>query len=392
MDRPGIWAGGFLAWTDAAGYLATGLGDGAGRVLRVPADRLAELAHAWFPFGVHLIAGFFRTVRNIEALARQRESVMALGTLAAGLAHEMNNPASAASRSVDALREAIDAQRSSLVRLAERSITADQFIALDTLRGDLDAAGAAGDILAVTEREDAVTEWLDEHGVESSWRIAPALAPAGADVAWCERAAAILDEDALEPALDWVASTLSIASLLSEVKEATGRVSALVGTVKSYSQMDRASLQSIDVTEGIDSTIVMLGHKLGDGITVVRDFADGLPHIDAYPGELNQVWTNLIDNAIDAMDGQGMLRISAAAAPDGHGVVVEVADSGAGIPADVAAHIFDPFFTTKEVGKGTGLGLDISRRIVDERHHGELSVRSKPGETVFRVQLPARPG
>jgi signal transduction histidine kinase len=389
MDRPGIWAGGFRAWTEAAGYLATGHGADSGRILRVPATALAELAHAWFPFAVHLIEGFFRTVRNIEALARQRESVMALGTLAAGLAHEMNNPASAAARSVDGLHEAIDAQQSALVRLAERSVTADQFIALDGLRSELDPAAAPTELIALTEREESLTDWLDDHGVEASWRLAPALASGGVDVAWCERAAEILPEDARGPGLDWVTATLSIASLLSEVKESTARISALVNAARSYSQLDRASLQSIDVTDGIESTLVMLGHKLGDGIAVVRDYAAGLPRIEAHPGELNQVWTNLIDNAVDAMDGQGTLRISAGA--DGEGVVVEVGDSGAGMPQDVQAHVFDPFFTTKEVGKGTGLGLDISRRIIEERHGGEISVRSKPGETVFRVRLPARP-
>jgi signal transduction histidine kinase len=390
MDRPGIWAGGFRAWTDAAGYLATGTGAGSGRVLRVPSTALAELAHAWFPFGVHLIEGFFRTVRNIEALARQRESVMALGTLAAGLAHEMNNPASAATRSVDALQETIAAQQSSLVRLAERSISAEQFIALDGLRDEIDPATAPTDLLALTEREESIAGWLDDHGVEASWRLAPALAAGGVDVAWCDRLAEVIPDDAREPALDWVTATVSTVSLLSEVKESTARISALVNSVRSYSQMDRASIQSIDVTDGIESTLVMLGHKLGDGVSVVRDYDAGASRIEAYPGELNQVWTNLIDNAIDAMDGQGALRISTTAADDG-GVVVEVADSGAGMPSDVQAHAFDPFFTTKDVGKGTGLGLDISRRIIEERHGGEISVRSKPGETVFRIRLPSRP-
>jgi signal transduction histidine kinase len=389
MDRPGLWAGGFRAWADAAGYLATGIGAGSGRVLRVQATALAKLAHAWFPFGVHLIEGFFRTVRNIEALARQRESVMALGTLAAGLAHELNNPASAAARSVDGLREASEAQEASLVRLAQQSITAEQFIALDGLRSEIDPAGAATDVIAVTEREESLLEWLDERGVGASWRIAPPLAAAGVDVEWCGRALGVLGDDALEPGLEYVTSTLSVTSLLSEVKEATARISALVGAVKSYSQLDRASLQSIDVTEGIESTLVMLGHKLGDGITVIREYALDLPHIEAHAGELNQVWTNLIDNAIDAMEAQGTLRVSAS--EHGGGVVVEVADSGPGMPPDVQARVFDPFYTTKEVGKGTGLGLDISRRIVEERHRGAISVRSGPGKTVFRVELPLRP-
>jgi len=181
-----------------------------------------------------------------------------------------------------------------------------------------------------------------------------------------------------------------MASLLAEMKESTARVSALVGAVKSYSQLDRASIQVIDVTDGLESTLVMLGHKIGDGITVVREYGSGVPRIEANPGELNQVWTNLIDNAIDAMDGRGILRLSTSTVGDS--IVVEVADTGPGMPPDVQARAFDPFYTTKDVGKGTGLGLDISRRIVVERHHGEITIQSRPGSTVLRVELPLHDG
>jgi len=187
-----------------------------------------------------------------------------------------------------------------------------------------------------------------------------------------------------------VASTLSTAALLSEVKEATERVSGLVGAMKSYAQLDRASLQFTDVTEGIDSTLVMLGQKLQDGITVIRDYGTGVPDIEANPGELNQVWTNIIDNAIDAMDANGTLRISARANP-GH-VVVEISDTGPGMTPEVQARAFEAFYTTKDVGHGAGLGLDISRRIIVDRHHGQISIDSRPGETVLRVELPRRRG
>ena len=240
----------------------------------------------------------------------------------------------------------------------------------------------------VADREEVLVDWLDAHDVADSWRIAPSLALAGVDVDWCERVGDVLDSVTIGPGLEWVAGTLSTTALLSEIKESTGRVSNLVAAVKSYSQLDRASLQEIDVTEGIDSTFVMLSEKLRDGITVVRDYADDLPRIEAIPGELNQVWTNLIDNAVDAMDGKGTLRISTRA--DGDHVVVEVADTGPGMPADVQARAFEPFFTTKDVGKGTGLGLDISRRIVVERHHGEIAITSQPGSTVLTVALPCR--
>ena len=189
---------------------------------------------------------------------------------------------------------------------------------------------------------------------------------------------------ALDAALQWVSNSLSAAALLGEIKESTQRVSNLVAAVRSYSQLDRASVQRTDVTEGLQSTLTVLTHKLS-GISVVRELGD-VPEIEAIPGELNQVWTNLIDNAIDAMDGAGTLRISTSATD--RDVVVEIADSGPGIPDDVLPHVFEPFFTTKDVGRGTGLGLDISRRIIDDRHGGDISVTRVGDETVFRVSLP----
>ena len=388
MDRPGVWAGGFQAWSDQAGYLATARGASSGVMLRVPAKALGELARAWFPFGVHLIEGFFRTVRTMEALSRQQESLAALGTLAAGLTHEINNPASAAVRATAALQDTCDVLLSSLVRLARQSLSAEQFIAIDTLRRELGTGTASVSPLEVADREEALADWLTGHGVTAAWEIAPALAAAGADVAWCERAGQILTGGTLEPGLEWVASALSMAVLLSEAKEATERVSGLVAAMKSYAQLDRASLQFTDVTDGIDSTLVMLRSKLGDGVTVIRDYGTGVPHIEANPAELNQVWTNIIDNAIDAMDGNGTLRISTRADP-GH-VVIEIADTGPGMPAEVQARAFEAFYTTKDVGKGTGLGLDIARRIIVERHHGQITIDSRPGRTILRVHLPLR--
>ena len=389
MDVPGRWAGGFRAWDEHGVYLATGRGATRGRVLRLPAEVLREKINAWFPFGRHLIEGLYRTARSIESTARQRASLITLGTLAAGLAHEMNNPAAAATRAVDALDSECKTLLSSLTRLANDEISASQFAALDALRREIDRGAAAADPLAIADQEDALSSWLADHDIGREWLIAPPLAAAGVDPAWCDRAADVLPGPALQPGLEWVASTLSVDSLLSEIKESTGRISALVGAIRSYSQMDRAATQHIDVTDGLESTLVMLGSKLGTGVIIVRDYGTGVPRIEAYPGELNQVWTNLIDNAIDAMDGAGTLRLATRA--EGDGVVIEVGDTGPGMPPEVAARAFEPFFTTKEVGKGAGLGLDIAQRIVVERHGGTITIDSRPGETVLCVRIPSRP-
>ena len=274
-------------------------------------------------------------------------------------------------------------------QLAAHRVSAQQLGALDMLRQEVTVPAVAPDALALADQEETLASWLTRHGVGREWLIAPSLAAAGADLGWCERAASILDGPALEPGLEWVASALSVAPLLAEMKESTRRISALIAAVKSYSQMDRASMQRTDVTEGLESTLVMLSHKLGDGVTVVRDYSTGIPPIQAHIGELNQVWTNLIGNAVEAMDGKGVLRLSTRA--DQNDVVIDVGDTGPGMPPDVASRAFEAFFTTKEAGKGTGLGLDIARRIITERHGGTIAIDSRPGRTVLRVRIPVRP-
>jgi signal transduction histidine kinase len=389
MDVPGRWAGGFRAWDEHGVYLATGRGVTAGRVLRVPAEVLRELSNSWFPFGGHLIQGLYHTARSVESTARQRESLVTLGRLAAGLAHEINNPASAATRAADALQTACAALLSSVGRLARNELSAEQFAALDALRREIEPQAADPDPLVRADREQALSSWLARHGIEREWTIALPLAAAGVDLNWCARAATVLQGSALMPGLEWVASTFSVATLLGEVKESTRRISELVASVRSYSQMDRASMQHIDVADGLDSTLAMLGHKLRDGIAVVREYSADVPRIDAYAGELNQVWTNLIDNAVDAMEGTGTLRV--ATRLEGNNVVVEIGDTGPGMPPHVADRAFEAFYTTKDVGKGTGLGLDIARRIVVERHGGTITIDSRAGATVLQVRLPIRP-
>ncbi len=383
---PGRWAGGFRAWDDDGVYLATGRGVEFGRLLKVPAHDLRDLMEEWLPLAVHLVRGVFGTARTIEATVRQRESLVTLGTLSAGLAHELNNPASAAVRTVGTRGTTLDGLLASLGQLAEGAITAEQFLALERLRRTIEPPAATRSPMQISDAEEELGEWLEDHDVEDAWALAATLAGAGVPIDWCEKAADLLPGRALQAGLSWVAGTLSVAAQLGELREATGRVSELVSAVRSYTQMDRASLQPVDVVEGLTSTLVMLGHKLKDGVEVQRDFAPDLPRIDAYAGELNQVWTNLIDNAVDAMDGVGTLRISTRAEDDA--IVIEIADSGPGLSPEAESRAFDAFFTTKDVGKGTGLGLDIARRVVVERHQGTIELVREGGETVARIRLP----
>lgn len=389
LDEPGRWGGGFRAWDSGGVYYTTGRTASEGRVLRVPASALRALSLAWFPFGVHIIDGIFHTVRNIEESARQRGALVTLGTLAAGLAHELNNPAAASARAVEALHTASQGVFAALGDLALSGISAQQYHELDQLRVEATMLDAPTDALGIADLEDALTEWLAGRGVVDAWEVSSALASAGADTAWCGRVLEVVGDGALAPAMRWVASTLSVDSLLAQVGESTRRITELVTAVKSYSQMDRGSMQRIDVTEGLESTLVMLGHRLQEGgVEVVRDFGEQVPAVEAYPGELNQVWTNLIDNAVDAMATGGTLRVCTRVAGDS--VVVEIADTGPGMPPEVARRAFEAFFTTKDVGKGTGLGLDIARRIVVQRHGGTIDILSEPGSTVMRVTLPQR--
>jgi signal transduction histidine kinase len=385
MDVPGRWAGGFRAWDDNGIYLATGRGAEPGRVLRLDAPRLRELVNHWLPLAGHLIGGLHSTARSIESTVRQRDALVTLGTLAAGLAHELNNPAAAATRTVDDLATCCDGLLEALTRLAADDISAAQFTALDGLRREI-AAPTTLDALALADREGDLADWLERHGVPDPWGLASALVAGGVDVDWCERARTALGDEALAPGLAWVSATASSKTLLAELKDAVRRISELVTAVRSYSQMDRASAQRVDVREGIDSTLTMLGHKLKGGVTIVRDYAD-LPPLDAYAGELNQVWTNLVDNAVDAMEGTGTLTVQTRV--EGDSVVVAISDTGPGMPPEVVARAFEPFFTTKDVGRGTGLGLDIARRIVVERHNGLIDIDTPPGGgTTMRVTLP----
>jgi signal transduction histidine kinase len=240
----------------------------------------------------------------------------------------------------------------------------------------------------VSEAEDELTDWLEGHGVDDAWDLAPALVASGVRTEWLDEVAETVPETLLADGIHWVAYALETEQLMGEIEDSTDRISALVGAAKQYSQLDRAPHADIDVTDGLHSTLVMLGHKIKEsGITVVKDFAESLPLVPAHPAELNQVWANLIDNAVHAMAEEGGTLTVRTALEDGH-VLVEIGDTGPGVPPELQQKIFEPFFTTKPVGEGTGLGLDISYRVVTQRHGGDLRVVSKPGDTRFQVRLP----
>jgi len=343
----------------------------------------------WFPMAVHLLEGAFFGSKNWAQEIGQRERLLALGSLSAGLTHELNNPAAAAVRATAALRERVAGMRHKLGMIAggkwDRT-TLETLIRLQEEAAERVPKALALSPLEASDREDAITDWLDDHGVRDGWDMAPTFVAAGLDAAWLDHVEATVDPQTLEGALRWLNYTVDTELLMNEIEDSTTRISTLVGAAKQYSQLDRAPFQVVDVHELLDSTLLMLSGKFPPGIRVVKEYYAALPRISAYAGELNQVWTNLIDNAVSAMGSTGVLTVRTGL--DRDQVFVEFEDTGPGVPEEIRERIFEPFFTTKPVGEGTGLGLDISWRIVVNKHHGYIQLESSPGDTRFRVRLP----
>jgi signal transduction histidine kinase len=328
-------------------------------------------------------------VTRITAIEANRERLASLGTMAAGLTHELNNPAAAAKRAAADLAEALDVLGSTIGHFVESGIERAQAQELVELQREAVAQHAERtslDALDAADAEDELLQALEDIGVQEAWKLSEPLSAAGVDAAWLARVAELAGP-ATQPALQWVAASLTARSLAGELAESTERMSTLVGAVKSYAYMDRGELVETDVHEGLETTLAVLGHKLKhSAIEVVRHYDRSLPKVTVNGGELNQVWTNLLDNSIQSLGDSGTITISTAR--EGPCVRVDIADDGPGIAPEVRDRIFDPFFTTKDVGQGTGLGLDTARRIVSERHRGSIDFDSRPGETVFHVWLP----
>ena len=387
-ETPGSWAG-WLPMFDQTPMTLAARTPVASRMLRIPAETVRYMLDQGFPIAQHLLAGMFNGVQNFEALSRQQEKMAALGKLSAGLAHELNNPAAAAQRAASQLGAVFAALTTHTVALAQANLSPEQMQAAEQMRQTLAEGSRTAqplDALARSDREEHLAAWLEARGIDDAWAIAPQLTDAGAEQAWLEQAAAAIPTSALAATLRWLEATITAASLIETIGQSSNRIIELVQAVKSYSHMDQADMQQIDIHEGLEMTLKILQHKLQRGVTITRKYDRSLPTICAYGGELNQVWTNLIDNAIDAMEGHGSITITTRR--DETCLMVEIADSGPGIPQDLQSRIFEPFFTTKPQGEGTGLGLDIAYRIVTQRHGGDIKLQSRPGDTRFQVWLP----
>lgn len=373
------------------------------RFFVMDAPAFARFMQDHFPMAVHLLDGIAVGTERTRRLIDNREKLLALGRLSAGLTHQLNNPAAATARAAAELRERVAGMRQKLAMLADGTVTPEALRALVRLQEELAdqvAKSASRHMSAIetADAEDAVGEWLESHGVDGGWDLAPTFVEGGVDTDWLARIAAVTDDlDAsttLEKAIRWLTYTVEGELLLNQISEASKRISALVADAKQYSQMDRAPFQVADVHELLHSTLVMFADRFArdskepKAITVAKEFDKSLPQIPCYPGDLNQVWTNIIDNAIAAMrDDGGMLTIRTSR--EGEKMArVEICDTGPGIADDVRERIFEPFFTTKPFGEGTGLGLDLAWNIVVKKHRGDLRVESVPGDTRFIVLLP----
>jgi len=392
-DQRGVYAGAMQSYIDdpsLQNHTATVSVLSDVRLWLIRAEDFSEAVRTWFPMAIHLLEGLFLGMRNSQQLVQQRQQLLALGALTAGLTHELNNPAAAAVRANAALKDRVAGMRRKLAMLAHNEIDPRLLeLLVDVQEEAVLGIASAPKLTAIeeSEREDDLSDWLDAHGVTGGWELAPVFVGAGTTPEFLDKVAEGAPADLLDGALRWLAYTLETELLLGEITDSVTRISTLVAAAKQYSHMDRAPFERADIHDGLKSTLSMLAGKL-DGLTVVKDLDRSLPVVPIYGGELNQVWTNLIDNAVQAMDGHGTLTIRTSL--DGDHVRVEIGDTGPGVPAELRQRIFEPFFTTKGES-GTGMGLAMVHGIA-EQHGGLIAVRSAPGTgTAIEARLPALP-
>jgi signal transduction histidine kinase len=356
------------------------------RALRFPASQFPELVHRMPDLAQRLVGMMSDRIRETTRIEQQRDRLASLGKLSAGLAHELNNPASAARRATSQLREVLKRIRDASHELGRRDLTPAQRAEIEKLEASfVQQDGIPPDALTMSDLEEQIDSLLRSHGQNDMWQMAADLARKNIQPQALESLFAIFDPGTARAALVRIAASVEIATLLNEIESGTSRISDLVGAIKEYTFMDQTPSQNVDLVKGLENTLTILNHKLKHGVTVERDYQRIPLFVNSFGSELNQIWTNIIDNAIDAMGGNGKLLIRTYR--DDKCAVVEIVDNGPGIPAEIQKHVFEPFFTTKQVGEGTGLGLDTVQRIV-KKHHGSIQVMSKPGETRFQIWLP----
>jgi signal transduction histidine kinase len=356
------------------------------RILRFPAALFPQLVQKMPELATRLVGLMSDRIREATRFEQQRDRLAALGKLSAGLAHELNNPASAAKRAASQLRDILKRVRDASHELGRRDLTAAQKSEIEKLESSLiQLEGPPPDALTISDLEEQIDSLLRSHGQRDLWQLASDLAHKNFKPAALEHLFAALDADTARAALVRISASLEIADLLHQIESSTSRISELVGAIKEYTFMDQSPVQNVDIVKTLETTLTILNHKLKRGVTVQRDYQKIPLLVNSFGSELNQIWTNIIDNAIDAMDGKGELRVRTYREDDC--VVVEIGDNGPGISPVVRPHIFEPFFTTKAVGQGTGLGLDTVQRIV-RKHRGNIQVHSEPGDTRFQVRLP----
>jgi signal transduction histidine kinase len=377
---------GVLPFSRMKKYTLNGRAMTEARILRFPATLFPELVQRSSELTTRLVGLMSDRIREVTRFEQQRDRLAALGKLSAGLAHELNNPASAAKRATSQLRDILKKIRDASLELGRHDLTATQKSEIEKLEASLTKVGEPPpDALTISDLEEQLDSLLRSHGQNDLWQLAADLARKNFKPAALEHLFAALEPASARAALVRISASLEIADLLNQIESSTSRISELVGAIKEYTFMDQSPIQNVDIVKTLETTLTILNHKLKRGVTVHRDYQKIPLLVNSFGSELNQVWTNLIDNAIDAMGGQGELRVRTFREDDC--VVVEIGDNGPGISPEVEPHIFEPFFTTKAVGEGTGLGLDTVQRIV-KKHRGNIEVLSEPGDTRFQVRLP----
>jgi signal transduction histidine kinase len=370
-------------------YLTTTTAITRARLMRLNSQAFNEQFLGSSPIASIMLPIMAKRIESADILVHQRAKLASLGKMSAGLAHELNNPAAAAARAASQLRDTIRSVNAASLKLSEQQMTHAELASLSKMSSEITDRPESLvplDPMAQSDREDEIINWLDDHSIDDSYTLAPTLVRQGITVDRLEMLVSEVGDGRLPDVLAWLEGTLNVAGLLDEVEQSTKRISELIAAVKSYTYMDQAPLKEIDLHEGLESTLIMLRHKLKGGIEVVKSYDGSIPRIWAYGSELNQVWTNIIDNAIDAMEGHGRLFLKTWR--QNGDAFVEIADNGPGIAPENQGHIFEPFFTTKGVGEGLGLGLDTSYKIIVNHHHGDIKVASQPGDTRFVVRIP----